>query len=290
MLKRIVLASLLVCGLGAAPSFAQNTVGLCYWGIVSGVNKCIQVSATNPLPVSATVTATATATATATLPTVAPGAGASLYENLSGGLFVQPIYGTQLVDASHGLPVSAASGAFVDGSIATLGTEADAAYSGSGSGTIIAILKWMGAQLVSILSAVQGAIPAGTAYIGHTSLDPCAYAVKTTVPIASAAGTSLLVAGVSVQKVYVCSLSLIAAAAAVVNVVEQAGVCTSVSSATAMIGSTTVANGMSLAANGGLTFGNGAGTIAVTATAADYVCLAQSGTTALAGSMTYVQQ
>jgi hypothetical protein len=52
----------------------------------------------------------------------------------------------------------------------------------------------------------------------------------------------------------------------------------------------TAANGISLAANGGLTLGNGGGTVAQTATNANYLCLFQSGTTQMAGNLTYVQQ
>ena len=52
----------------------------------------------------------------------------------------------------------------------------------------------------------------------------------------------------------------------------------------------TAANGLSLAANAGWTFGNGSGTVASTATAANYLCIFQSGTAQLAGNITYVQQ
>jgi hypothetical protein len=47
---------------------------------------------------------------------------------------------------------------------------------------------------------------------------------------------------------------------------------------------------MAFAANGGLTLGTGHATVAATATAANYLCLFQSGTAQLAGNLTYVQQ
>jgi hypothetical protein len=55
--------------------------------------------------------------------------------------------------------VASPSGGFVDGSISTLGTQADAAWSGSGSGTLIAIQKDMDA-------VAKGPTPAGPNVIG----------------------------------------------------------------------------------------------------------------------------
>ena len=54
----------------------------------------------------------------------------------------------------------------------------------------------------------------------------------------------------------------------------------------------TAANGISLAANGGLTLGNGGGTVAANGDCrTDYLCLFQSGTTQMAGNLTFhVQQ
>lgn len=129
-----------------------------------------------------------------------------------------------------------------------------------------------------------------TTIIGVASNDPCAYGVKTTVPIGTSSGNLQLVAGVSAKKVYICSFALIAAATAVVNLIEGTGAACTTANEAAVFGSTTAASGASLAANGGLTLGNGGGTIGVTATATNGICLLQSGTTALAGNITYVQQ
>ena len=60
--------------------------------------------------------------------------------------------------------------------------------------------------------------------------------------------------------------------------------------AAAMIGGTTAATGPNLAANGGFSHGNGASAIAISAVAADNVCLMQSGSGRVAGVMTYVSQ
>jgi hypothetical protein len=178
-----------------------------------------------------------------------------------------------------------ASGAIVDGADVTLGTKADAAWT-SGSGTLIAIAK-------AIATNTGVAIPAGANVIGYVSNDPCAQAAKTNVAISTASGTTALVTGVSAKKIYVCSLSLIAPSAVSVSLAEGSSSTCGTSNQAAVIGvatNGTAANGMPLAANGGLTLGNGGGSIAITATAANYLCLFQSGTAQIAGNLTYVQQ
>lgn len=55
--------------------------------------------------------------------------------------------------------VTAAAGSYADGALITEGTKADAAYAGSGSASIVAILKGVYAALVA-------ALPAGTNQIG----------------------------------------------------------------------------------------------------------------------------
>lgn len=120
--------------------------------------------------------------------------------------------------------------------------------------------------------------------------DPCTFQAKTNVNIATSSGTLQLVAPSGSTQVYVCSMSIIAAATATVNLVGGTGATCTTGTPVAALGSTTAANGMSLAANGGLTFGNGGGTVVRTTTAGHGLCLVQSGTTALAGNVTYVQQ
>jgi hypothetical protein len=144
--------------------------------------------------------------------------------------------------------------------------------------------------LNSIVTNTGAPIPAGTFVIGFTSNDPCTQATKSTIAFGNSAGTTQLVAPSGVLQVYVCSFSLVAAAAATVNLVGGTGATCITGTPIALIGSTTAANGMSLAVNGGLTFGNGGATVVRTTTAGHGVCLIQLGTTALAGSLTYVQQ
>jgi hypothetical protein len=111
-----ICAALLLAVLGwASPGFAQSTSPVllpngCGTGNATGSLSYLTVDSTLKLCVNATVTANVGATAQATLPTVAPGSGAPLFESLSGGLYVQPIFGTTPVDATHGLPTNCVSG------------------------------------------------------------------------------------------------------------------------------------------------------------------------------------
>ena len=133
----------------------------------------------------------------------------------------------------------------------------------------------------------------GAASVQPVAADPCAFAAKINVPISTATGTTALVTGVSAKRIYVCSLSVIAAAAVSVSLSEGASATCGTSAQAAVLGvatNGTAANGLALAANGGLTLGSGTGTVAQTATAANYLCLFQSSTVQLAGNLTYVQQ
>ena len=65
---------------------------------------------------------------------------------------------------SSGLTIAAVVGAFVDGWNITAGTKGDAAWSGSGSGSEIAILKDIDAQ-------IRAPLPTGTNVVGKVSVD-----------------------------------------------------------------------------------------------------------------------
>lgn len=140
----------------------------------------------------------------------------------------------------------------------------------------------------AILAGVTSAIPAGTNVIGYVTNDPCTQAAKTNVAISfQATSSAQLVAASGSTKIYVCSLSLIASVATVFSLTGGTG--TNCGTPAALIGTTSATHGLSLAANGGLTLGNGAGTIAVTAASSE-VCIVQSGAGDLVGNLTYVQQ
>jgi hypothetical protein len=137
---------------------------------------------------------------------------------------------------------------------------------------------------------IKAPITAGTARIGYVSDDPCTQLTKSNIAFGNSAGTTQLVAPSGILQVYVCSFSVIAAAGATVNLVGGTGATCTTGTPVALIGSTTPASGMVLAANGGLTFGNGGASVTRTTTAGHGVCLIQSGAIALAGNITYVQQ
>jgi hypothetical protein len=143
----------------------------------------------------------------------------------------------------------------------------------------------------SNISGINGNAPIAAAPNGilATSTDPCTYAAKTSIAISTnATALTQIVAANSTNKIYVCSLSLIAAGATAINL--NTGTGTNCGSSTAAIlGSTTAANGLSFAANGGLTLGSGAGSVLVTAASSE-ICTLQSAAVFISGSMTYVQQ
>lgn len=186
---------------------------------------------------------------------------------------------------------SLAAGAGVDGWNLTEGAKGDVAWT-SGSGSIVAILKAIATSGASTATNTGAAIPsqATSIPIGGVTNDPCQYQTKVPFTLASSSGTTQIVAPSGSTQVYICSFSLIAGATAVVNVVGGTGASCTTGTPVAMFGSTTAASGASLAANGGLTFGNGGASVMRTTTAGHGVCVIQSGTTALAGGGTYVQQ
>lgn len=213
--------------------------------------------------------------------------------------------------ASLPLPTGAATSALQttgNTSLATIatnsGTQATAANQSTGNTSLASIVTnttgiataanqtAANTSLATIATNTGAAIPtqAVTVPIGGVTNDPCQYATKTNAAIATSSGTVQLVAPSGSTQVYVCSFSLIAASTAVVNLVGGTGATCTTGTPVASVGSTTAGNGMSLAANGGLTFGNGGATATRTTTAGHGLCLIQSGTTALAGNITYVQQ
>lgn len=151
----------------------------------------------------------------------------------------------------------------------------------------------------AILSAVQGSIPAGTALIGKVGLqdnsgnayfaDPCQRAAKTYTPITiTTATTTRIVAPSASNRTYICNIFLTSAAADNIGIIEGTGG-TCGSGTAGVIGGTTAANGPNFAANGGVALGNGGFAIAATAGTNVDLCLITSASTALAGTISWVQ-
>ena len=124
----------------------------------------------------------------------------------------------------------------------------------------------------------------------QVTADPCSLNTKTNFTISTTSGTLQIVAPSGSTQVYICSLLTIGATASIQNIVGGTGATCTTGTPVAIAGSTTAANGMSFAANGGFTFGNGAGTVLRTTTAGHGVCLIQNGTAQISGGGTFVQQ
>lgn len=137
------------------------------------------------------------------------------------------------------------------------------------------------ANTTNEVSPLAGSALSGL-YVASAS-DPCLSIAVTTLPVSVAADTAVITATAS-KRTYICGGALIAAAAEVVSIWEGTGSACGTSSA-ALVGSTTEANGMSLAANGGFTVPS---SIRGISTNVD-VCIRLNATNRVAGWLTYVQ-
>lgn len=115
--------------------------------------------------------------------------------------------------------------------------------------------------------------------------DPCSFIDKGNVAVSQTA-SSRLVVGHPGERIFVCSVVLVAGAAEVVNFIEGTGT-TCGTGTLAVGGSTTAANGLSFAANGGMAEGGGLGTIMATTKVSNDLCLSQSGANRVSGAIVY---
>ena len=152
-------------------------------------------------------------------------------------------------------------------------------------------LTSVGGTLVALGSTTASASIPVVIASNQTAADPCMYQAKSNVTVSqTASGT--LITGTSGKKNYLCSLTIIASAAVNVSLVEYSGTCTG-GTAFALLGSTTAANGLPLAANGGLAYGTGGNTVVSGAgdTNSGYnVCLLQNGSGTVVAQATYISQ
>lgn len=179
-----------------------------------------------------------------------------------------------------------ASGSISDGAEVTLGAKADAKSTATDTTAITAmqVLKE-----ISFMLQNPAALPANQSVNlaqvnGVTNnANPCTYIVPTTVAISQTAGTKLI-SQTSAKKNYICGGEIVVATAEIVNIVEGTGSTCGTATA-AVVGSTTAANGLSLAANGGFIVST---PITGTGTNLD-LCLTQNGSARVSGHITYVQ-
>lgn len=127
--------------------------------------------------------------------------------------------------------------------------------------------------------------------VSHTEItaDLCTLIRKTTVAFSSSSAEFQLVAPVSLNQVYICAITLISTAADAISIVGGLGSTCATGTPLAIVGSTTAASGMDIAANQGWQAGDGGATAYSTTTSGHGVCVLQSGTTKIAGSISYVQ-
>lgn len=88
------------------------------------------------------------------------------------------------------------------------------------------------------------------------------------------------------NKGYICSIVIVSSDGESLSLVQGTGT-TCATGTGALIGATTAANGMAIAANGGVALGN---LQLVTTTTAQHLCLLQSGTGRIAGVISYADQ
>jgi len=103
------------------------------------------------------------------------------------------------------------------------------------------------------------------------------------IAISQTASTDLVT---STNKLHICAMLIVSATAQSISLVEGTGATCGTGTA-AIMGATTAANGMSLAANGGWTH-TADRAFLVTATTADHLCLLQSGAGNVSGFISYV--
>ena len=129
-----------------------------------------------------------------------------------------------------------------------------------------------------------------TGLLWTRTIDPCSSTAKTflAINISTATTTEITpsLAGASTNY-YVCSLVLVTAAANNIALVDDdSDGCGSVTSGLA--GGTTSGSGFNMAANSGMTFGNGTGSVFKTAGTNRVICLVTSAATQLSGTMAVV--
>jgi hypothetical protein len=213
------------------------------------------------------------------------------------------LQGNAVISATNGLyvlpttaaifPVSAASGSIASGAVASGAFTSGSIGSGAIASGAVASGAFasgaIGSGAVASGAFASGAFAAGS-FLNATAGDACMFANKTNLAISQNGTSSVqLIALSGSTSIYVCSLSLIAAGATTVAITTGTGTACVTGNA-AVIGSTTanIANSISLAANGGLTLGNGGGTVAKGAASSE-LCMILGTSVFVSGNLTYVQ-
>lgn len=194
---------------------------------------------------------------------------------------------TQIVQGGNTATVTAANALKVDGSAVTQPVSAASLPLPANAA------QETGGNLATLAGGVTASVyQANIKQIGGTAVvaDPCQANTKSYVSINQTANARL-VAGTAAKRIYPCSVNVVTATAQNLALVEGTGTtCGTGTAGVPGFGGNTAATGWNLAANGGLTYGNGAAALGQESTAADDMCLFQSGTGQVSGGLSYVIQ
>lgn len=247
-------------------------------GIASGTNLPVSVSNANP---------NGSAVSASSSPVVIASDQVAVAIKAASGVFASGSFASGALASGSVASGAISSGAFVSGSVGSGAIASGAVASGAfASGSI-------GSGAIASGALASGSIASGAfatgSFLNATASDACMFQSKTNFPIATNTTTlTQIIAASGSTKVHICSLAIISASANTVALVYGTG-SNCATGGTALIGSTTVANSMSFSANGGLTFGNGGGSVAVTP-ASQAVCITLGTAAFVSGNLTYVQQ
>ncbi len=154
------------------------------------------------------------------------------------------------------------------------------------------VKAWDGTNSVTVKAASTTPVAADTALVVGISPNTLGCAGQSLANTKKAAlsqtASAQIITGVASKQTYICSIVIFSATAQSVNFIEGTGT-TCATGGAGLTGGTTAATGMSLAANTGVSHGNGTGLTTFTATAADNVCLLQSGSGQVSGVIIYAQ-
>jgi hypothetical protein len=196
-----------------------------------------------------------------------------------------------------------------DVGIMSLAVRRDTAAVGSGTDGDYSTLNVNASGRLYTSTTIDAALPAGTNNIGDVDIlsfpdnEPfnqaqiggisvvggaCQTEQPLYVAISQTAG-SQLITGTSSERIYICSLQIVTATAQNIALVDGTGT-TCGTGPTGLLGGSTAATGWNFAVNGGIVLPNDPYGWAKTSTDADNVCLLQSGSGQVSGSISYVSR
>lgn len=272
------IAAFLTILAGTVFLYAQNPVSIAQIGPSTAV--------TTTVPISGSIT---NVSGTVTLPT---GASTAARQD-TGNTSLSSIDGKITAVNTGAVVISSGTVTANMGTVTAdpFGANADAA---SATGSMSAKLRFIAGTGIPVTGTVTVAshavTNAGTFAVQAALADPCAAATKAYVSFSiSTATTTQLIAASASNFNYICSISVgpVQAADNIALIEDDTSACASPTAG--MAGGTTAASGWNIAANGGLTFGNGLGTIYKTAATNRYTCLITSAATQASGAISYVQ-